>query len=223
VSRAWGFTIDVGLSVSLHDAHAQAPAKTPDGYRLRTWTRAGVTRALVRTTSGAFAARGQIAVTGSTTVVDQVETDSARQRRGLGRLVMRVLTEAASEQGATAGVLGATREGRALYETMGWRVLAPLTGAMRGPDAADTLSEQPLAGAGYEDRRPWRSANSARLAATEIHFRRTSKSGNGPAESSWCGCGARLASPRKRGTPADARLGFLETVSIGQQVESPTP
>ena len=29
--------------------------------------------------------------------------------------------------------------------------------------------------------------------------------------------------PRKRGTPADARLGFLTVVSIGQQVESPTP
>ncbi|MEV6001445.1 GNAT family N-acetyltransferase [Streptomyces griseomycini] len=126
------------MSASLHAAHAQAPAKTPDGYRLRTWTRAGVTRALVRTTSGAFAARGQIAVTGPTAVVDQVETDPAHQRRGLGRLVMRVLIEAASEQGATAGLLGATREGRALYETMGWRVLAPLTGAVRGPDTADT-------------------------------------------------------------------------------------
>lgn len=26
-----------------------------------------------------------------------------------------------------------------------------------------------------------------------------------------------------RGTPADARLGFLKAVSIGQQVELPTP
>ncbi|WNB99999.1 hypothetical protein Q2K21_19045 [Streptomyces sp. CGMCC 4.7035] len=30
-------------------------------------------------------------------------------------------------------------------------------------------------------------------------------------------------SPQKRGTPADARLGFLEATSIGQQVELPTP
>jgi hypothetical protein len=30
-------------------------------------------------------------------------------------------------------------------------------------------------------------------------------------------------SPRKRGTPADVRLGFLKAVSIGQQVKLPTP
>ncbi|MFE0674914.1 GNAT family N-acetyltransferase [Streptomyces sp. NPDC058867] len=101
------------------------------------WTRGGVTRVLVRSLDGAFAARGQVAVTGPTAVVDQVETDPAHQRRGLGRLVMRRLTDAAARQGATAGVLGATPEGRALYEGVGWRVLAPLTGAVRGPDSAD--------------------------------------------------------------------------------------
>jgi GNAT superfamily N-acetyltransferase len=117
------------MSASLPAAHA--PTEVPAGYHLRTWTRGGVTRTLVRTTGGSFAARGQIAVTAPTVVVDQVETDPAHQRRGLGRLVMRMLTDAASGQGATVGVLGATSEGRALYETMGWRVLAPLTGAVR--------------------------------------------------------------------------------------------
>ncbi|MFG2296423.1 GNAT family N-acetyltransferase [Streptomyces sp. NPDC048603] len=110
----------------------------PEGYRMDVWTRDGVTRALVRTADGAFAARGQIAVTGHTAVVDQVETDPAHQRRGLGRMVMDRLSEAATEQGATAGVLGATPEGRALYESTGWRVLAPLTGAVRGSGPVDT-------------------------------------------------------------------------------------
>lgn len=126
------------MSASLPVDHVRDLTETPDGYRLNTWTRAGVTRALVRTADGAFAARGQIAVTGLSAVVDQVETDPAHQRRGLGRLVMRRLTAAAAEQGATAGVLGATPEGRALYETMGWRELAPLTGAMRGPGPSET-------------------------------------------------------------------------------------
>ncbi|MDX3539178.1 GNAT family N-acetyltransferase [Streptomyces sp. MB09-01] len=126
------------MSASLPKTHARALTETPAGYRLNTWTRGGVTRALVRTAEGVFAARGQIAVTGASAVVDQVETDPAHQRRGLGRLVMCRLTAAAAEQGATAGVLGATPEGRALYETMGWRALAPLTGAMRGPDPAET-------------------------------------------------------------------------------------
>lgn len=36
-------------------------------------------------------------------------------------------------------MLGATPEGRALYETTaGWRVLAPLTGALQGLGPADT-------------------------------------------------------------------------------------
>ena len=122
------------MSASLRVAPTRAPGPIPDGYQLHTWTRAGVTRALVRTADGAFAARGQIAVTGPTAVVDQVETDPVHQRRGLGRLVMHRLAEAAAEQGATAGVLGATPEGRSLYEMTGWRVLAPLTGALRGPD-----------------------------------------------------------------------------------------
>jgi GNAT superfamily N-acetyltransferase len=126
------------MSASLPLAPTRAPGPIPDGYQLDIWTRAGVTRALVRTVDGAFAARGQIAVTGPTAVVDQVETDPVHQRRGLGRLVMHRLTDAAAEQKATAGVLGATPEGRSLYETAGWRVLAPLTGAMRGPGPAGT-------------------------------------------------------------------------------------
>ncbi|WP_237296840.1 GNAT family N-acetyltransferase [Streptomyces sp. 3211] len=126
------------MSASLPVAPTRARPGAPGGYRLDTWTRAGVTRALVRTADGAFAARGQVAVTGLGAVVDQVETDPAHQRRGLGRLVMDRLTAAAAEQGATAGVLGATPDGRALYETMGWRTLAPLTGAVRGPGSSGT-------------------------------------------------------------------------------------
>jgi GNAT superfamily N-acetyltransferase len=125
------------MSASLRAAHAEPPAAPPDGYRLRSWTRAGVTCVLVRGNDGAFAARGQIAVTGPTAVVDQVETDPAHRRRGLGRLVMRALADAAAGQGATAGVLGATPDGRALYEAMGWRLLAPVTSAVRGPDPTD--------------------------------------------------------------------------------------
>ncbi|WP_201787523.1 GNAT family N-acetyltransferase [Wenjunlia vitaminophila] len=110
---------------------AGAQPTTADGYRLDTWTRAGVARTLVRTADGAFAARGQAAITGPVFVVDQVETDPAHQRRGLGRLVNHVLADLAAGRGATAGVLVATPRGRALYETVGWRVLAPLTGAVR--------------------------------------------------------------------------------------------
>lgn len=105
---------------------ASAP-RVPDGYRLAVETTDGVTRARVFAADGSLAARGQVAPVGDAAVVDQVETHPAHQRRGLGSLVMRTLADEAVERGATTGVLGATDEGRALYETLGWTVAAPLT------------------------------------------------------------------------------------------------
>ncbi|MEU9010392.1 GNAT family N-acetyltransferase [Streptomyces sp. NPDC048479] len=105
----------------------------PDGYTLKTWSRGGVTRVLVVAADGSFAARGQIAPTGATAVADQVETSPAHRRKGLGSLVMRTLHNAAVEQGAGIGVLGATPEGRALYESLGWRTQAPLVSLYYDP------------------------------------------------------------------------------------------
>ncbi|RFU86747.1 GNAT family N-acetyltransferase, partial [Streptomyces triticagri] len=97
----------------------------PDGYRLRTWTAGGVFRCLVTDSGGSFAARGQIAVTGATAVVDQIETDAAHRRRGLGAVVMRTLAAEGAALGAETGVLACTPEGRLLYEAVGWSVRAP--------------------------------------------------------------------------------------------------
>ncbi|MEV0258954.1 GNAT family N-acetyltransferase [Streptomyces sp. NPDC050732] len=105
------------------------PAPVPTGYRLRTWSRGGVTQALVTAPDGALAARGQIAPTGATAVVDQVETAPAHRRRGLGGLVVHTLQDAAAARGARTAVLAGTPEGRALYESLGWIYRAPLTSA----------------------------------------------------------------------------------------------
>ncbi|MEU5702146.1 GNAT family N-acetyltransferase [Streptomyces aurantiacus] len=101
----------------------------PDGYRLRVWSRGGVTRVLLADADGALAARGQIAPTGATAVADQIETAPAHRRRGLGRFVMGTLAHAAVAQGAETGVLAGTPEGRSLYESLGWHVEARLTSA----------------------------------------------------------------------------------------------
>lgn len=107
----------------------------PEGYRLRTWTRGGVVRTMATAADGSWAARGQMAPTGRTAVADQIETSPEHRRRGLGSLVMRTLQAAAAEQGCEVGVLAGTVEGRALYEALGWRVVASLTSARRkGPD-----------------------------------------------------------------------------------------
>jgi hypothetical protein len=51
-------------------------------------------------------------------------------------LVVRTPQRAAVGQGARTGVLGGTPQGRALYESLGWRVESPLTSArFTGTDA----------------------------------------------------------------------------------------
>ncbi|MFI1677900.1 GNAT family N-acetyltransferase [Streptomyces sp. NPDC020607] len=115
-----------------------AATDLPTGYALRTWSRGGVMRALVLAPDGSFAAHGQAAgPPGAETVVfDQIETATAHRRKGLGRTVMNALANASAETGARNGVLGATVEGRGLYESLGWTVEAPLTGVCRtSPDA----------------------------------------------------------------------------------------
>lgn len=101
----------------------------PDGYRLRTWSRGGVTRTMLAAPDGSWAARGQLAPTGATAVVDQIETSPLHRRKGLGTVVMHTLQRAASAQGVELCVLAGTPAGRGLYESLSWTVAAPLTSA----------------------------------------------------------------------------------------------
>ncbi|WP_433341380.1 GNAT family N-acetyltransferase [Streptomyces sp. CA-253872] len=111
------------------DARDTAPGSPPPGYRLALWTRAGVTRVVVTTAGGDFAAHGQVGVCGPSAAVDQIETAVAHQRRGLGSYVMRHLHAAARAAGAERAVLACTPEGRALYTAVGWRDVSPFTHA----------------------------------------------------------------------------------------------
>ncbi|WP_328493997.1 GNAT family N-acetyltransferase [Streptomyces sp. NBC_00414] len=134
-----GWWVKPGTSYLMSTPLAPGPAPDmPDGYRLRAWSRGGVTRVLVAAADGSLAARGQIAPTGLTAVADQIETAPAHRRRGLGRFVMGTLTHAAIAQGAGTGVLAATPEGRGLYEALGWSVEARLTSARFSPDPLDS-------------------------------------------------------------------------------------
>ncbi|MEJ3657323.1 GNAT family N-acetyltransferase [Actinomycetes bacterium KLBMP 9759] len=124
----WSFEPEPSFLMSAALADEPAPP-VPDGYRLRTWHRGGVIRALLTAPDGSMAARGQIAPTGATAVADQIETAAAHRRKGFGRLVMQALAQEAVAQGAEIGVLAATPAGRTLYESLGWRIEAPLTSA----------------------------------------------------------------------------------------------
>ncbi|MFZ3474678.1 GNAT family N-acetyltransferase [Streptomyces sp. 4.24] len=111
------------MTCHLEPERTEVPAA---GYTLTSWTRGGVSRVLVRTHHGHFAARGQIAHAGDHVVVDQVETAAEHRRRGLGGLVMRTLQSTAYGAGARTGVLVGTPEGRALYSSLGWTTHSPM-------------------------------------------------------------------------------------------------
>ncbi|MEV6522414.1 GNAT family N-acetyltransferase [Longispora sp. NPDC051575] len=103
----------------------------PAGYRVHLEPAGAVTVARVLDASGELAASGQVAGTRRNVVFDQIVTEPAHQRRGLGSLVMASLARHAMERGAVGGVLGATGDGRALYLRLGWRVRAPLCAFVR--------------------------------------------------------------------------------------------
>ncbi|MGX1758672.1 GNAT family N-acetyltransferase [Streptomyces lydicus] len=105
----------------------------PQGYTAAVETEDGVVRVRVRDAAGDTAAGGRMAVLGRATVVDGVTTEEGHRRRGLGNFVMRTLADHAVAEGAELGILGATDDGRALYETLGWKVHAPLAACIYRP------------------------------------------------------------------------------------------
>ncbi|ATZ28691.1 putative N-acetyltransferase YjcF [Streptomyces lavendulae subsp. lavendulae] len=107
----------------------------PDGYTTTVETADGVTHVRVLGAGGEPAACGRTGLAGTACVFDQIVTEPAHRRLGLGTVVMAALTGAAVDSGATTGVLGATVQGRALYEALGWKVLSPLNGYVYAPAA----------------------------------------------------------------------------------------
>ncbi|MFI7176655.1 GNAT family N-acetyltransferase [Streptomyces spororaveus] len=107
----------------------------PDGYTVTVEAAGGVIHVRVLSADGDLAACGRTGLTGTACVFDQIVTEPAHRRRGLGTVVMGALTGAAAGSGASAGILGATVQGRALYEALGWKVLAPLNGFVYEPVA----------------------------------------------------------------------------------------
>lgn len=79
---------------------------------------------------GELAASGRVAVHAGSAVFDQIVTEAAHRRLGLGTVVMLNLDGVAVKAGVTNRLLVATEAGRALYERLGWAVLAPWTTAV---------------------------------------------------------------------------------------------
>lgn len=79
--------------------------------------------------AGDEAARGRMVIIEDWALHDRIRVADHRQRQGLGTALMTVLGAEAHRRGLRRGLLTATVEGRALYETMGWAARAPWTTA----------------------------------------------------------------------------------------------
>ncbi|WP_433295746.1 GNAT family N-acetyltransferase [Actinoplanes sp. CA-030573] len=73
---------------------------------------------------GVEAAHGTMGLSGRDAVADRILTAPGHRRRGLARVVMGALAEAAAAAGAEHGLLIASEEGRHLYAALGWRAVA---------------------------------------------------------------------------------------------------
>jgi GNAT superfamily N-acetyltransferase len=101
----------------------------PNGYRLEMDDEGDAVEARVMTGSSELAARGRMGLS-AVAVPDQIVTQTEHQRRGLGRVVMSALSNAALDRGRVDAVLLASEPGHALYSALGWRMLTPFREAV---------------------------------------------------------------------------------------------
>ncbi|WP_030609806.1 GNAT family N-acetyltransferase [Streptomyces sclerotialus] len=119
-----------GLVPGAAPAPPPDPAVLPGGYVVETVAQGGLVDARAFAATGEVAAGGRVALAGATAVFDQVRTDPAHRRQGLGRVVMTALAARAAQRGATQGVLVARDDGLSLYRAMGWELHSPVTTAV---------------------------------------------------------------------------------------------
>lgn len=111
------------------------PAPLP-GYRIELMQDGAVIAARILTAAGAIAASGHAVEHDGGVILDRILTDSAHQRRGLGRTLVTALVSMQRDPNARR-VLVATDAGCALYMTLGWRVLSPYTTAVIRHEGVD--------------------------------------------------------------------------------------
>lgn len=106
---------------------AAGRAPLPPGYRIETRSSVHDSHVFIFATSGELAASGHLGHAREALVVDRIVTEAAHRRRGLARVVMAALAEAAGD--GRPGLLVATVAGKPLYASLGWRVVSPYASA----------------------------------------------------------------------------------------------
>ncbi|MCE3263151.1 MAG: hypothetical protein K0R43_2230 [Pseudoduganella sp.] len=132
------WTVEAPGYLMLGPATPSRQSELPSGYAIEATSEHGVHLVSVVHASGEVAASGRIAIHEGCAVYDQIVTAEAHRRRGLGTIVMRNLDALATRAGADERLLVATEDGRGLYLSLGWRLLAPWTTAVLPPQQEGT-------------------------------------------------------------------------------------
>ena len=110
-------------------AIGKPPARRlPDGYVIEVKHAGAVLEARIMSETGDLAASGYAAEAGGVFVYDRIVTQPEHRRRGLGHVLMRTLHDVRQHPG-NPELLVATEDGRALYETLGWKTISPYSTA----------------------------------------------------------------------------------------------
>lgn len=105
----------------------------PEGYALAIEETLPVSIVKIFTACGELAAIGRIAIVDNHAIYDRIETYPGHRRKGLATAVMLALEAIAVRRKGNKGILIATAQGRALYETLGWQVRSAYTTAVIFP------------------------------------------------------------------------------------------
>lgn len=119
-----------GFLMTLTGAMRPKTAPWPDEYAVDLDLAGTVAFCHLLDGDGNAAARGRAVRVGDRAVYDRIATAEGHRRRGLASRVMLELEQAMRDRSAREGVLVATAEGRALYESLGWRLHAPYVTAV---------------------------------------------------------------------------------------------
>lgn len=110
----------------------------PAGYIAHTIVDGEAVIATVLDSNGEQASSALLGCSGEFAVFDMVVTEPEHRRRGLGSVVMGLLTNHAADAGMSTGILLSNEAGRALYQVLGWSVNSEVSGAF--------IADEPTAG-----------------------------------------------------------------------------
>lgn len=111
-------------------APMRPPGSLPVGYEAQITQEHAATVIRLIDAAGQTAAIGRVVLHQGTAVFDRIETQGSHRRKGLGTHIMGALDALAVQADASERLLVATEAGRALYQRLGWQVVAPYSTAV---------------------------------------------------------------------------------------------